>query len=108
MREAKKYKLEARPRYPVKNPRLSGVGILATPSGQYTFYVSFSEAFVEAVGREMPAGVSPDHPAYLRVVHLPTLQEWRVYACYLNEKVGRLLWVAKDKPSWIKEVPSTE
>lgn len=99
MKEAKKYKLRAT-RKPQKHPLLSGVAHVCDEQGRRPANFSFSEAFVDAVGKALPHGLSPAHPAYIKILHLPGRKVWRVFAMYLREERGSLLWEASALPAW--------
>ena len=100
MKELKKYKLKAA-RKPREHPLLSGVAVVGEPTGKRVSYFSFSEAFVDAVGKALPVGVSPANPAYLKVLYMPGRDTWRVFAMYFQEVRGVLLWETDTMPSWL-------
>ena len=103
MKDAKKYKL-TRSRKPQKHPLLSGVVHVCDAQGRRPSYITFSEEFVDAVGRALPLGLSPAYPAYLKVLCLPGRNLWRVFAMYLHEERGALLWETPDMPVWVAPV----
>jgi hypothetical protein len=100
MKEIRKYKLKAARKARV-HPLLSGVAVVAEPTGKRIAYFSFSEEFVDAVGKALPTGVSQSNPAYIKVLYMPGRGTWRVFAMYFLKLRGVLLWEADDKPSWI-------
>lgn len=103
MKEAKKYKLKAA-RKPIRHQLLSGVVHVCDQQGKRPAYISFSEDFVDAVGRALPQGVTPSRPAYLKVLHIHGKDVWRVFAMHLNEEVGVLLWESSSQPEWTKPI----
>lgn len=103
MVERKKYKLRSA-RRPRKHALLSGVVVVGDWQGKGTAYISFDESFVDAVGKALPLGVSPSHPAYLKVIHMPGRKTWRVFAMYLLAERGVLLWETDTRPHWIENV----
>lgn len=102
-KEYKKFALRAS-----QNPQvcegLAGVVRVADSHGKGVAYVKFSEALVVAVGRALPYGVSFGRSAYLKVVHVRSTGVWRVFAYYISEPIGKLLWETPDRPEWIKKV----
>jgi hypothetical protein len=103
LRECKKYKLRSA-RKPIDRYDLSGVVVVGEGHGLGYTYVSFSLDFVEAVGKALPEGLSSMLPAYIKVVRMPGRDTWRVYAKYLHEERGVVLWDTHEKPSWIGKV----
>lgn len=83
---------------------LAGVVQVADENGKGYLYVRFAEELVQAVGRVMAYGVGPEHPCYLRVLHLRKLDVWRVFAYYLDNSQSVLLWEAVKKPEWLKQI----
>lgn len=103
MVDAKKHKL--RPgRSPQKNPRLSGVVYVLRPSGRAYAYVRFEQSLVAALGRKMPRGLSMDSPGYLKLMHTPGRQIWRLYCMYVGEEKGILLKEYNDLPEWLGKI----
>lgn len=100
MREIKKYNLRAS-RRPEVHPLLSGVVHVADHNGKSLSFIRFAESFVDAVGKALPQGLSPSRPAYLKVMHMPGRKTWRIFAMYLHEERGVLLWETEHPPSWI-------
>lgn len=103
MRECKHYGIRSS-RRPKKHPLLSGVVHVADEEGIGLSYITFSETFVDAVGREMPQGLTTSRPAYLKVMAMPGRKTWRVVALYLHDTVGRVLWETDTKPVWVSTV----
>ncbi len=83
---------------------LAGAVAVADGQGKGFAYISFTEAFVAAVGKALPQGVSADDPGYIRVVHHGRLGVWKVYAYYLGGSKGVLLWETEEKPAWLKRI----
>jgi len=103
MKELKKYGLKSA-RRPKEHTLLSGVAHVCDWEGTGYAYISFTEAFVDAVGKALPAGLHPARPAYLKVLHMPGRKTWRIFAIYLNELRGVLLWESPELPHWISNV----
>ncbi len=103
MRELKKYGLRSA-RRPVVHPLLSGVVHVCDWEGTGYAYIRFSEEFVDAVGKALPSGLHPTRPAFLKVLHMPGRKAWRVFAMYINEVRGTLLWESPELPPWISSI----
>ena len=103
MKELRKYKLRPS-RKPIRHQLLSGVAHVCDARGRRPAYISFSEEFVDAVGRALPVGLTSTDPAYLKVLHMPGRNTWRVFAMYLRAGTGVLLWEAHDMPHWVNPV----
>ena len=99
MKDAKKYKLQAAKK-PIRHQLLSGVIHVCDERGRRPAYISFSEEFVDAVGRALPQGLSPQSPAHIKVLSLPGRSTWRIFAMYIKDARGVLLWEAKELPIW--------
>lgn len=102
-REYKKYEIRSANK-PQEGYYLAGVIRVADSHGKGYVCVRFSDAFVEAVGKALPYGVGPGTPAYVKVIHVHSLQRWRVYAHYLDSTEGVFLWETQTKPDWLKRV----
>lgn len=103
MRELKKYALRAA-RKPQNHSLLSGV-VHVKRTGQIGYaYIRFDESFVDAVGRSLPYGLSAEHPAFLKWLYMPTTGKWRLFAMYLDESRGAILWESDQLPHWISNV----
>lgn len=99
MKELKKYKLRPS-RKPLSHPLLSGVVHVCDAHGRRPSYISFSEEFVDAVGRALPMGLLPSQPAYIKILHMPGRGVWRVFAMYFQSSKGALLWESAECPAW--------
>ena len=64
-------------------------------------YVRYSDAMLEIVGHALPVGLGADHPALLRLVHVPATDTWRMYAMYVDRSAMAYLWKYDDCPSWL-------
>jgi hypothetical protein len=64
----------------------------------------FEESFVDAVGMAMPQGLHPSTPAYLKLLHMPGRNVWRIFAMYFGKRRGVLLWETPELPAWIVRV----
>ena len=100
MRELKKYKLKPG-RKPKQHTLLSGVAHVLEYDKTAYAYIQFDEAFVDAVGKALPHGLMPSKPAYLKLLHMPGRKTWRIFAQYLKQESGVLLWESPALPSWI-------
>lgn len=85
-----------------KNSFLSGVVYVVDGAGKGVCRIRFEDAFVDAVGLALPNGVSPEHPAYLKIVQTGNL--WKVYAFYVGVEQGVLLWETDKCPSWLTRI----
>lgn len=83
---------------------LSGVVHVCDQQGRRPAYISFSEDFVDAVGRALPTGLTPSRPAYLKALHVPGRNTWRIFAMHFREETGTLLWETPETPSWVQSV----
>lgn len=100
-KELRKYGIR-RATKPQRHGLLSGV-VRVCDEGRGVAYVKFNEDLVDAVGKVLPYGVSPDSPAYLKAIRIGP-NRWRVYAMYVTEEAGALLWEASDTPPWLTKV----
>jgi hypothetical protein len=98
--QPKKYRLRWA-RIAKKGP-LSGI-VLFYEKEVFTGYirVQFENSFVKGIGRHMPVGIGPEHPAYLILEHN---EQYRVWCRYLKEEGEVLLWQQEEKPKWCKGV----
>lgn len=103
MRHVKRFKLRSGKR-PQRHHLLSGVVHVHEPEGVGFAYVKFDECFVDAVGKALPFGLTPTTPAYLKLLYMPGRKVWRLFAMYLNQSRGVLLWEADARPEWIGPV----
>lgn len=101
--ESRKYGLRSSLR-PKEGSTISGVVLVADEEGRGFAYITFAEAFVEAVGKAMPQGAGVDTPCFIKVTHHATLSGWKVYSYYLDGTKGVLLWESKEKPNWLKRI----
>jgi len=106
-KELKKYDIRAA-RKPQDSPYLSGVVWVADEAGRGVCYVKFSRYLEEDVGAALPYGVSPDKPAFLKLLQFRTRGSWRLYAYYVDLSCGVLLLEYEDKPYWVKNVRRTD
>lgn len=72
-----------------------------TENGVGYAYFSFSEAFVDAVGKALPNGVSVEFPAFLKVLQHISTKKYQIFAMYLEETRGILLWEEDEYPEWL-------
>ena len=98
-------KFELRPaNKPDTNGLLSGVVVVAQRGERGYAYVKFSNALIEAVGRSLPRGLTPEHPAYLKAIRCSFTDRFKVYAFYVDQSAAVLLWESAEKPTWLKRV----
>lgn len=91
-------------RKPQPHSLLSGVVQIRGDSGPGYAFIRFTEDFVDAVGRALPHGLSPAHPAYLKLLYMPGREVWRLFALYLYEERGVLLWETAERPHWVGKI----
>lgn len=102
-REYKKFGL----RYahtPQEGYDIAGVVQVADHRGKGYAYIKFLPAFVDAVGKAMPFGVSPDSPCYVKILYSDSAKIWKVYTFYIGSPRGVLLWEAVDRPEWLRRI----
>lgn len=101
-RELKKYELRATKK-PARSDLVSTtVAIRGEDNSRYYCYISFSQAFVEAVGRALPRGVTIYEPAYLFVDC--TKAGFDVWACYATDTEKVKMWsvpAERGAPAWL-------
>lgn len=91
---------------PVEHDSLAGVVLVTGEWGRGYAYIRFGEDTVTKIGKLMPQGVGPEHPAYLKAIQAPT-GDWRVFAMYLGNEKGVLLQHTKEKPEWLGKIHVT-
>lgn len=91
-------------RTPQTNSNVSGVVLVVDSLGKGYAYIRFPYTFDRVVGKAMPHGVGPEDQAYLKVLEVVESGEWRVFAHYIDESKGRLLWRSDSQPNWLKKV----
>lgn len=107
MQERKKYGLRPA-RTPQAHKLLSGVVLVLDRQGKGTAYIHFDQSFVDAVGAALPEGVRPDKPAFIKALQVPATAAWRIFAMYLGEERGVMLWEAATTPLWLAKVRRTK
>ena len=98
--ELKKYAIEALSRRPKKEKALSSCVLIDDGKVLSHCYIRFADELVEFVGRRLPKGIAPFHPAYLAVVADMRKGNWRVEARYHEEEVSAVLWESATRPAW--------
>lgn len=99
--ERKKFAL-AQGRKPGKSKepkRLTRTALVLAPNETGYCYIAFSQDFVDFVAKELPRGLAPFDPAYIRVAHLGDV--WQIEAVYINDGTSEVLWRQKEMPTWI-------
>jgi hypothetical protein len=102
-REYKKFGVK-HARKPRKSAILSRVVLVADEGGRGCCYVQFSEHLEDAVGHALPMGISPEHPAYLKIIHFGFRGLWRLYAAYLDRSKIVFLLEYGEKPEWLRNI----
>lgn len=90
-------------RKPQGHSSLSSVVYVVDGEGKGACKIRFTEAFADAVGLALPEGISPVHPAHLKVMQAGDAL-WRIFAFYIREERGVLLWETEVKPAWMKQI----
>jgi len=88
-------------RIPQKHREMSGVVPVLWKGGRGLAYIRFEQQLVDALAKRMQYGVSPLHPCYLRVLHIPETGIWRLFCQYLDREVGTLLHEYNERPAWL-------
>lgn len=101
-REFKKYGIRAA-NSPQEGYSVAGVVVVLDAEGRSSAYIKFSKDFETAVGKAMPYGVGPEMPCYIKVMQIRNTHVWRVFAFYVGEHKGRLLWQTTERPAWVKK-----
>lgn len=87
---------------PQEGLNLSGV-VLLSEGGQTSFaYVKFDNTVVERIGKHMPYGIGPEHPAYLHI--LWNGYEYEIKCRYVGNNGSRLLWRSESLPEFIGKI----
>ena len=99
MGERKYFELRALARKPRKPHKLLAQTCVVQAEQKGHCFVTFSERFVEWVGKKLPRGIAEFDPAYLAVVQ--NGEVWEVFAVYVDRSAHALLWESKSKPEWV-------
>lgn len=91
-------------RKPQEGYDLSGVCVLG---GSIT-YIRFNERVVKRIASQMPQGIGPLDPAYLRVSYNDIVESYEVFCCYIHTPVAKLLWSQKSLPEWVSHIKTTQ
>ena len=89
-------------RKPQIDDSLSGTVLLDDGVGRGFACIQFGEKALKYIGRKMPKGVGPAHPAYIHVIH--EIDLWAVHGVYVEDNNYTLLWRQQECPSWIKYI----
>lgn len=101
-REMSKWGIRAA-RKPQQHPALAGVVYVVDNQGKGSCRIRFSDDLAAAVGMALPEGISPEHPAFLKAMEFAG-GVWKIYAMYVREERGVVLYETPVKPVWIKNV----
>lgn len=84
---------------------MAGTVLVVDEEGMGYAYITFDEPFIEAVGKALPMGVGPEHPAYLRAVcNLRAPGAWSIFIVPFGPESGILLLVYPDTPHWLSTI----
>lgn len=102
MKEHKHYELRST-RKPMRHARLASTVTVIDEDGNPGYgYLSFSETFVAALGRELPMGISSDDPAHLHVFFDTRRKLWSINVRYVRDHRSVIeLWTVPHKPDWL-------
>jgi hypothetical protein len=92
--ERKKFGMVPRKFVRVPNPLLNNVVLLKEDGKARTCSIGFS-------GQKLPRGLAKFDPAYLIVTEKPG-RGWLVQAAYFRDDTAVDLWLAKERPTWLK------
>lgn len=99
--ERKKFGLRARKSVKHPNPLLNNTVLLTEGEKRYACTIGFNDDLIQFVGQKLPRGLAEFDPAYLLVTELPG-KGWKVQASYFRDGTLVDLWVAKERPTWLK------
>ena len=85
---------------PQVHQALSGVVLVVGGKGRGYANIRFGEEMVRRVGQDMPQGIGPENPAYLKAMQMG--ERWKILAIYVTEKSGVVLAEFPTKPDWLK------
>lgn len=107
-RELKKYGIRST-RKPARNPFVSTAVHVVDQDGLAGYcYISFEDAFVQAIGKALCRGVAEFDPAYVHVEFDRRTRVWRVGARYLLTSGYAQLWESVTRPVWLKSITKHE
>jgi len=78
---------------------LARTALVHAPNETGYCYIAFSEEFLAFVAKELPRGLAPFDPAFIRVSHLGDL--WQVEAVYVQDGTSEILWRTPEIPKWV-------
>lgn len=103
--ERKGYGLQTATRPGNQEHGLSTVVVVHENDQQGYCYIRFTQAFINAVGKALPLGVSDFFPAFVQVEE--DEKRWNVYARYRHDKTKfALLWSTTERPEWLRFFPA--
>jgi hypothetical protein len=101
-KELAKYKLRSTNR-PATNPYLGTEIITVNEEGRRgSAYIGFGDAFVDAVAKALPRGISAFDPAFIQVEYRKDSKQWIISAAYLDGGDAVVLWSTANRPLWLK------
>lgn len=85
---------------PQYNPCIGGSVAITCSGWRGKVYIRYNEALVDYVGKHLPMGVCPEHPAFMKLVNVPGTDTWRFYALYPDKSALAFLWQYDTCPAW--------
>lgn len=102
-KEFKKYEIR-HARRPKWHPLLSATVAISRMNGgaeeKFYCYITFAEAFVDAVAKKLPKGLRFEDPGFVHVVLDGT--KFEVFAVYFSETSRVRLWGGTGIPTWLR------
>ncbi len=100
--ERKKFGLRKARNGKTTNPKLSALVLVWEGDLSYTSPIRFSDDLIQFIGQKLPRGVADYDPVYLTVSKVP--KGWLVQASYMVDDLTVDLWLAKERPTWLKSL----
>lgn len=85
---------------PRHNPRLASTVLVFAEGSMAKVYIHVTPALVQCVGSNLPSGICEEHPAYLKLINIPSTDTWRLLATYLDGSAIVFLWQYTSRPEW--------
>lgn len=80
---------------------LSGVALIVEGGIGYS-YIKFTEETVRKLGMQMPYGIGPAHPAFIKIVSKHDYYD--VMCVYTDKSKSIVLWKSEALPDWIGSI----